>query len=190
VLLRRPARRSHRVLCEQVEETPKRLQHVLQKAHALHRTYTGGAPTHFELNPASAEFQRLSVDVLAAERLVLQATQFDLTVAHPYKFLLATVKAIPSFECLTPAAAAAATSRAPGALAGAAAATVAADGTPLDSSALRKLLAQNAWNFVNDSLRTTLCLQVCECARARAVSSHLRACQCAVRATRDRVGGH
>jgi hypothetical protein len=34
---------------------------------------------------------------------------------------------------------------------------VGADGKPVISE--RKKLAQMAWNFVNDSLRTTLCLQ-------------------------------
>ena len=78
-----------------------------------------------------------------------------MTVAHQYKFLLQTVKSIETMKLIDPSATSSPSS----------ATTPNGSGNASDASgeaaiAIRKSLAQNAWNFVNDSLRTTLCLQV------------------------------
>jgi len=98
-------------LAGKVEETPKKLRDVIAATYSIKHKK--------ELKIDSREFFDLKEHLLASERIVLQTIAFDLTVEHPYKYLLTYVKSI--------------------------------KGTPN--------LAQVAWNFVNDSLQTTLCLQ-------------------------------
>jgi len=47
-----------------------------------------------ELKLDSREFVELKEQLLASERIVLQTIAFDLTVEHPYKYLLTYVKTI------------------------------------------------------------------------------------------------
>jgi transcription initiation factor TFIIIB Brf1 subunit/transcription initiation factor TFIIB len=98
-------------LAGKVEETPKKLKDVILVTYQIRHKE--------ELKPQSQEFWEIRDQILLFERIVLQTIAFDLTVEHPYKFLLTYVK------------------------------TISGD----------RNLAQVAWNFVNDSLRTTLCLQ-------------------------------
>jgi cyclin T len=94
-----------------VEETHKKLRDVIVETYKLRHKK--------EIVMDSREYLDLREEILVAERQVLQAIAFDLTVEHPYKYLLNYVKVIEG----------------------------------------NRNLAQVAWNFVNDSLRTTLCLQ-------------------------------
>ncbi|KAL6077090.1 Cyclin-K isoform 1 [Balamuthia mandrillaris] len=98
-------------LAGKVEETPKKLRDVLLVTHHLRYKV--------ELKPQAPESTKLREQILLYERIVLQNIAFNLTVEHPYKYLLSFVKSIQGDQNL----------------------------------------AQVAWNFVNDSLRTTLCLQ-------------------------------
>jgi len=98
-------------LAAKVEETPKKLKDVIEIMYTIKYKK--------EIKPDSMEFQQLKDQILTNELIVLQTIAFDLTVEHPYKFLLTYVKGIKG----------------------------------------NRQLAQVAWNFVNDSLRTTLCLQ-------------------------------
>jgi cyclin T len=123
-------------LAGKVEEIPKYLEVVLPEAYATHY------PTRKRLVVGTPEYKMLRLSVLASERAVLSAIAFDLTVQHPYTNLLAIIKQIaplPSDATEGSEAAVPASSTA--------------------AQAERKQLAQAAWNFVNDSLRTTLCLQ-------------------------------
>jgi transcription initiation factor TFIIIB Brf1 subunit/transcription initiation factor TFIIB len=97
-------------LAGKVEETPKKLRDVIAVTYEIQ---------HKEpLKPQSPESLELKDKVLQLERILLQTIAFDLTVEHPYKYILNFVKKING----------------------------------------NRNLAQTAWNFVNDSLRTTLCL--------------------------------
>ena len=100
-------------LAGKVEETPKKIKDVVIEAYkAQHQKPTGP-------EPESKEFWALKEEILVCERILLQTLDFDLTVEHAYRPLLAYVKSI--------------------------------KGT--------RDLAQVAWNFINDSLRTTIALQ-------------------------------
>lgn len=101
-------------LSGKVEETPKKLRDVIKVTHML-RT-----KNKVDLQIDSKEYIEIRDDILMRERIVLQTIAFDLTVEHPYKFLLSNIKKLFAGD---------------------------------------KELAQVAWNFVNDSLRTSLCLQ-------------------------------
>eukprot|EP00698_Gefionella_okellyi_P008296 TRINITY_DN2053_c0_g1_i1.p1 TRINITY_DN2053_c0_g1~~TRINITY_DN2053_c0_g1_i1.p1 ORF type:complete len:642 (-),score=101.29 TRINITY_DN2053_c0_g1_i1:699-2342(-) len=83
------------------------------------------------LDPESKEFWDQKEAILHLERLLLQTIGFDFVVEHPYKFLLQLVKVF--------------------------------SGPPArqDDQAkdVQRSLVQVAWNFVNDSLRTDLCLR-------------------------------
>jgi cyclin T len=102
-------------LAGKVEETPKKLQQIIEGTYP-HIPKNKGRPP---ISVGSPDYQRLREDVLRCERVLLRTIGFDLTVDHPYQYLLHYVK------CLNGS----------------------------------QKLAQTAWNFVNDSLRTTLCLQ-------------------------------
>lgn len=112
-------------LAGKVEETPKKLKDVVVEAYkAQYQKQTGP-------DPESKEFWELKEQILVCERILLQTLDFDLTVEHAYRPLLAYVKSI--------------------------------KGT--------RDLAQVAWNFINDSLRTTIALQYPpRCVAAAAVS--------------------
>jgi len=96
-----------------VEETPKKLKDVIAAYHQ-HRF-----PTEEPLAEHTRPFETLREMVLVHERVLLQTLGFDLQLEHPYRPLLAYVKAV---------------------------------GTD-------RAFAQIAWNYVNDSLLTTVCLQ-------------------------------
>ena len=99
-------------LASKVEETPKKLKDVVATSYELDQKEPPPAES-------SEKFLQMKDRVLICERCLLQALNFDLSLDHPYKPLLAYVKSI--------------------------------NGS--------RDLAQVAWNFINDSFRTTLCLQ-------------------------------
>jgi cyclin T len=100
-------------LAGKVEETPKKIRDIIAVTELLRNKDK-------KLDLESPEFWALRENILTHELIVLQTIAFDMTIEHPYKYLLMYVKQI---------------------------------------QAGNKSLAQVAWNFVNDSLRTTLCLQ-------------------------------
>jgi len=104
-------------LAGKVEETPKKLKDIIVVTE-LYRC-KDLVPPKKPLDPEGQEFNELREKILTHELIVLQTIAFDMTIEHPYKYLLMYVKQIQG----------------------------------------NRNLAQVAWNFVNDSLRTTLCLQ-------------------------------
>jgi len=104
-------------LAGKVEETPKKLKDIIAVTEQLR--YKDIIPPKKPMDLESSEFWQLRDKILTHELIVLQTIAFDMTIEHPYKYLLTYVKQIQG----------------------------------------NRNLAQVAWNFVNDSLRTTLCLQ-------------------------------
>jgi cyclin T len=104
-------------LAGKVEETPKKLRDIIMVTEQMR--HKDSVPPKRPLDPEGAEFDELREKILTHELIVLQTIAFDMTIEHPYKYLLMYVKQIQG----------------------------------------NRNLAQVAWNFVNDSLRTTLCLQ-------------------------------
>lgn len=91
-----------------MEESPKKLRDVLLVTYRLRHKK--------ELQLDSPEYYQLREEVLIQERCVLQTIAFDLTVEHPYKYVLSIVK---------------------------------------EHFHQDKVLAQYAWNFVNDRYSLT-----------------------------------
>lgn len=104
-------------LAGKVEETPTKLRDVICASHKVQFKQS--------LDQESKEFKETRERVLHTERVLLMTLGFELTVEHPYKYLLSFIKYI----------------------------------NPFIMPSTRTPLAQIAWNFVNDSFRTTLCLQ-------------------------------
>jgi cyclin K len=73
-------------------------------------------------------------EVITMERILLKTIKFDLQVDHPYRFLIEYAKSLKSHAT-----------------------------SPGKDDSLKngppKEVVQKAWNFINDSLETTLCLQ-------------------------------
>jgi len=101
-------------LAGKVEETPKKLRDIIKVTDELRNKDTAK-----KLDLDSPEGWAIRDKILTHELIVLQTVAFDMTIEHPYKYLLMYVKQIQG----------------------------------------NRNLAQVAWNFVNDSLRTTLCMQ-------------------------------
>lgn len=101
-------------LAGKIEETPKKLAEVIEVGHKKKSSGESGNGQTLE-NAQQAAYKE---KVLDYEREILQTIEFQLSIEHPYKYVLIYVKTL--------------------------------EGT--------RDLAQNAWNIVNDSLRTTLCL--------------------------------
>jgi cyclin T len=66
-------------LATKVEETPKRLREVIDQAHSVHK---------LKIDNTSAKYTSFRTELLSCEKGILQTIAFELTVEHPYKFLL------------------------------------------------------------------------------------------------------
>ncbi|KAL9185365.1 hypothetical protein ACHAXT_003142 [Thalassiosira profunda] len=107
----------------------------------------GGNPDNIQIDPKSEEYVRLKERVLLLERVILHTIGFELSIDHPYKFVVDCVQQLNKKRLLEYA-------DPP---------TTDKKGMPLSKGAqnnqLVQQLAQNAINFANDSMHTTLCLQ-------------------------------
>ncbi len=122
-------------LAGKVEETPKKLRDVVMTAWEMdprRKPEERDKP----LTEESPEFWQLKEKILDNERELLRVVAFNLQVDHPYKFLLTAVKSV-----------------------GGSKGKSSCCSFCFLSNCLSKELAHFAWNFVNDSLKTTLCLQ-------------------------------
>jgi len=106
-----------------------------------------------QLDPNSEEYVRLKERVLLLERIILHTIGFELSIDHPYKFLVDCVQEKKRMmEYSKPPSSVARGDEADG-----------GQPPPLNKTAqyaqMVQELAQNAMNFANDSMHTTLCLQ-------------------------------
>jgi len=161
------------LLAGKTEESPKKLDFVVRECWKLRRraqqqqqrqlsqggdspSMAGASPTmmpspsstdNIQIDPKSEEYVRLKERVLLLERVILHTIGFELSIDHPYKFLVDCVQTMNKKRLLE-------YSKQP---------TNKKDGQPLSKNAANAQmvqdLAQNAMNFANDSMHTSLCLQ-------------------------------
>lgn len=162
------------LLAGKTEECPKKLDVVIRECWKLRRraqqqqqkllnqggespmsapspTMTAPSPSHtssesITIDPKSEEYVRLKERVLLLERVILHTIGFELSIDHPYKFLVGWIQKMNKNRMLEYA-------------------------KPKESGGIKELsksaqnsqmvqeLSQNAMNFANDSMHTSLCLQ-------------------------------
>jgi Cyclin, N-terminal domain len=110
------------------------------------------------IDPKSEEFFKIKERVLLLERVILHTIGFELSVDHPYKFLVEQIKKLVHQRKLEYIPATAASSAAASGGGVGAANTVNLSSSQLASKMLNELV-QYAMNFANDSMQTSLCLQ-------------------------------
>lgn len=170
------------LLAGKTEESPKKLEVVIRECWKLRRRsqqqqmqmqqssqqgggespMAGASPTtmpspkstdNVQLDPNSEEYVRLKERVLLLERIILHTIGFELSIDHPYKFLVDCVQEKKRMmEYSKPPSSVVRGDEADG-----------GQPQPLNKTAqyaqMVQELAQNAMNFANDSMHTTLCLQ-------------------------------
>lgn len=151
------------LLASKTEESPRRITSVIQECYKLKHSSSSSRKNHTTENSSSAtnktsngyldvkgqEFARIKERTLLLERIILHTIGFDLSIHHPYKDLYTTIPLLVSqshIEYIQPSKANIA--------AGGSSSTI-SEGM---NNTSRELL-QNAMNFANDSMHTSLCLQ-------------------------------
>lgn len=86
------------LLAAKTEESPRKVVHVLEECHKLRSramaagrmSSQGSSPTTGAepLDPKGEEFVKLKERILLLERVVLHTIGFELSVDHPYKFIV------------------------------------------------------------------------------------------------------
>lgn len=163
------------LLAGKTEESPKKLDFVIRECWKLRRRAQqqqqkllnnqgggGESPSmspastmpspsssdKIEIDPKSEEYVRLKERVLLLERVILHTIGFELSIEHPYKFLVGCVQSLNKKRLVEYA-------KAPP--------TTGKDGVPLSKAGqnnqMYQELSQNAMNYANDSFHTSLCLQ-------------------------------
>lgn len=145
------------VLAAKTEETPKKLNLVIEECHKLKiegmkagrvstQPSSSTSPASvMPLDPKGEEFAKIKERILLLERVILHTIGFELSIDHPYKFIMVQIKGyvanreIEFIEKPENSSAA----------------------TPDPSSTLMARMVQFTLNFINDSFHTLLCLQ-CE----------------------------
>lgn len=155
------------LLAAKTEESSRKLNHVIREAWRLKNMAAkrggGGAASTPELgdavsdnvdkngylNEKSEEFVRLKEKILLLERVVLHTIGFELSIDHPFKFILTQIKKMVPLrhvEYINPA-------------------TPPPDPTKQRNSPMEKnkklqsQLTKSAMDFASDSLQTNLCLK-------------------------------
>jgi len=159
------------LLAAKTEESPKKLTHVIQECHRLKNrglqkqkeVMAGAAATAAAaagrnspvpigyLDTKGEEFAKLKDRILLLERVILHTIGFELSIDHPYKFLVEQVKKMlvaRQVEYITPPPPPS-TSTAAGP----------SSSPPSNMAKMTNELVQYAMNFANDSMHTSLCLQ-------------------------------
>jgi len=149
------------LLAAKTEEAPKKLSTIIIECHRLK---TGGATATAQgrspppgtittkpdapLDPNSEEYLKLKERILLLERVILHTIAFELSIDHPYKFLVDQIRKLcnpPRQIEYEPTSDSAAASM----------------GTSSKQASTKMMneLVQYAMNFANDSMHTCLCLQ-------------------------------
>lgn len=131
------------LLAAKTEESPKRLNDVIQQCYQLKTRGTKGASGSEKLDTESEEFSKLKERVLLMERIILHTIGFELSVEHPYKSLVEKIRSLVSqreLEYIEPS-------------------TDSKESTSEAYNKMKSKLLQTSMNFANDSMQTTLCLQ-------------------------------
>lgn len=134
------------LLAAKTEESPKKLVPVLEECQKLKwrgmqagnndATANNKPP---DLDPKGEEFSKLKERVLLLERVILHTIGFELSIDHPYKFLVEQIKHLVQNKKLTYKDASAKASQ--------------------QQQQMMNEMVQLAMNFANDSMHTSLCLQ-------------------------------
>jgi cyclin T len=142
------------VLAAKTEESPKKLNTVIDECYKLKlRGMQAGrisqpagaaaaspATTTGNLDPKGEEFLKLKERILLLERVILHTIGFELSIDHPYKFMVEQIKKMVQkrqLEYIKPV-----------------------DGpTAQIYGKMMNEMVQYAMNFANDSMHTSLCLQ-------------------------------
>lgn len=152
------------VLAAKTEESPKKLNTVITECHKLKTrgmqagrisqpTAMAGAastpppppsssPGGTTLDPKGEEFSKLKERILLLERVILHTIGFELSIDHPYKFLVEQIKKLiqtRQLKYLTPPPTGVNTSQI--------------------MTKMTNELVQYSMSFANDSMHTSLCLQ-------------------------------
>mmetsp|Transcript_3497 Transcript_3497/g.6959 ORF Transcript_3497/g.6959 Transcript_3497/m.6959 type:complete len:310 (-) Transcript_3497:140-1069(-) len=138
------------LLAGKTEETPRKLNTVIDECYKLKvrgqqagriSTQSGAPiPSSPTLDPKSDAFAKIKERVLLMERVILHTIGFELSIDHPYPFILEQISKLVNGKKVEPRNAAAGT----------------------NPSVFTKLTGdwkQYAMNFANDSMQTSLCLQ-------------------------------
>lgn len=144
------------LLAAKTEESPKKLSVVIQECHRLKNRGmqrggsspgpVGSGGTGGSLDPKGEEFLKLKERILLLERVILHTIGFELSVDHPYKFLVDQIKKLlqtRQIEYVKPP---------PPSPSG-------SGGGMEEKQKMMKEMMQAAMNFANDSMQTSLCLQ-------------------------------
>ena len=144
------------VLAAKTEESPKKLNTVIDECHKLKMrgmqagrvsASAGTSPSPspsltMSLDPKGEEFAKLKERILLLERVILHTIGFELSIDHPYTFLVEQIKRLVhvkrDVEYIQPP------SNLP---------------TSQMITKMFQEIAQYAMNFANDSMHTSLCLQ-------------------------------
>lgn len=136
------------LLAAKTEEAPRKVVNVIDECYKLRsRAQAAGrmsqsSPNHpgstsggISLDPKGEEFLKLKERILLLERVVLHTIGFELSIDHPYKFLVETIKKLISKRSVE----------------------YVAPSKPREK--MMHELVQYSMNFANDSMHTSLCLQ-------------------------------
>jgi cyclin T len=104
------------------------------------------------LDPNSEEYVRLKERVLLLERIILHTIGFELSIEHPYKFLVDCVQEKKRMLEYAKPPTVTSTSTTPSM-------ALTSQSKSAQYAQMVQELAQNAMNFANDSMHTSLCLQ-------------------------------
>ena len=88
------------VLAAKTEESPRKLNSVIDECYKLKSrgiqagriSGIGEMPSSTSLDPKSEEFMKLKERILLLERVILHTIGFELSIDHPYKFLVDLIK--------------------------------------------------------------------------------------------------
>mmetsp|Transcript_1908 Transcript_1908/g.2646 ORF Transcript_1908/g.2646 Transcript_1908/m.2646 type:complete len:315 (+) Transcript_1908:59-1003(+) len=140
------------LLAAKTEESPRKVVNVLEECHKLRSramaagrmNNQGNSPSTTPsepLDPKGEEFTKLKERILLLERVVLHTIGFELSVDHPYKFIVDRIKLMIQRGQIKY--------------------TVPKPGLNAQQSRdkLMNEVVQFAMNFANDSFQTSLCIQ-------------------------------